>query len=110
MRDLEAVKKARVDAHRKSLIEEENHYKRLKEVFGTDSGKDTLEWLLDLCGYWATRFSDDRAFGKFELGRLVFDQICMADIDIAHDMLDRRRRAAGAIRNEEKRKLAQEGE
>src|SRR3989304_9323405 len=96
----------RSEAHRADLMAEEKHYNQLKRVFGTPEGLDVLEWLLtDVCGYWRGRLDTERELGKFELGRLVFNQVCIADVEIAHAMLDRRRRQAEAIRNQEKRKV-----
>ena len=96
----------RFEQIKSALAKEEAHYNKLKRVFGTVEGMDVLEWLLtDLCGYWRGRLDSERQLGKFELGRHLFNQVCMADIDIAHGMLDRRRREAEAVRIEERRKL-----
>ena len=96
----------RAEAHRKALIDEDNHYAALRRVFGTPDGMDVLEWLLtDLCGYWRSRFDTEGERGKFELGRLVFNQICVADIEICHALLERRRKAAEAVRNAERKQI-----
>jgi hypothetical protein len=96
----------RAEAQRKALIEEDNHYANLRRVFGTADGLDALEWLLsDLCGYWRSRFDTEGERGKFELGRFIFNQVCLADIDIAHNLLDRQRRKAEAVRNAERKRI-----
>ena len=96
----------RAEAQRKALIDEEAHYNALRRVFGTQEGADILEWLLtDLCGYWRGSLVTERELGRFELGRTIFNQVCMADIDIAHGMLDRRRRKAELVRNEERKRI-----
>ncbi len=96
----------RAEAQRKALIDEEKHYATIKRVFGTADGLDVLEWLLtDLCGYWRSRFDTEGERGKFELGRFIFNQVCVADIEICHELLERRRKQTEAIRNEEKRRI-----
>jgi hypothetical protein len=96
----------RKELHRTALLQEENHYNAIKRVFGTDDGTVVLEWLLtDLCGYWRGSLANERELGRFELGRTVFNQVCMADIEIAHNLLDRRRKAAEAVRNEERKRI-----
>jgi hypothetical protein len=96
----------RAESQRKSFIDEEKHYANLRRVFGTPDGMDVLEWLLtDLCGYWRSRFDTEGERGKFELGRFIFNQVCVADIEICHALLERRRKHAEAIRNEEKRRI-----
>jgi hypothetical protein len=98
--------KDRAAAQRQALMQEEAHYNALKRVFGTDTGLDVLEWLLtDLCGYWRGRLDNERELGKFELGRFIFNQVCMADMNIAHSLLDRRRKAAEAVRNAERQRI-----
>jgi hypothetical protein len=96
----------RAEAQRNALIEEDRHYANIKRVFGTADGLDVLEWLLtDLCGYWRSRFDTEGERGKFELGRFIFNQVCVADIDICHALLERRRKQAEAVRNEERRRI-----
>ena len=96
----------RKEQQQAELAKEEAHYGRLQRVFGTADGLDVLEWLLtDVCGFWRSRLDTERELGKFELGRTLFNQVCMADIEIAHSLLDRRRRQAEAVRNAERRKL-----
>jgi hypothetical protein len=96
----------RAERKRAALIEEERHYETLRRVFSTADGADVLEWILtDLCGYWRVRLDGERELGKFELGRHLFNQVCMADIGIIHNMLDPRRKAAEAVRIEERRKM-----
>lgn len=100
------IDEQRAEAQRKALIDEEAHYNALKRVFGTAEGADILEWLLtDLCGYWRGSLATERELGRFELGRTVFNQVCMADIDIAHGLLERRRHKAEAVRNAEKKRI-----
>jgi hypothetical protein len=106
--DREATKKARIDTKRKDLLEEEAHFARLRSVFGTAEGLDILEWLMDICGFWAAGISDERALGKYELGRFMFHQVCLADIAIATEMFDRRRRAAEAVRRSERKQIEDE--
>jgi len=96
----------RAEAHRKALNDEEAHYNAIKRVFGSDEGTSILEWLLtELCGYWRGSLVTERELGRFELGRTIFNQVCMADIEIAHNLLDRRRRQAEAVRNEERKRI-----
>jgi hypothetical protein len=96
----------KVDDQRAALAKEESHYNAVRRVFGSPEGADVLEWLLnDLCGYWRNRLDSEREIGKFELGRTLFNQVCMADIEIAHGLLDRRRKQAEAVRNEERRRI-----
>lgn len=96
----------RKEQQRKALIEEENHYNALKRVFGSEEGTSILEWVLtELCGYWRGGLSSDREIGKFELGRTLFNQVCMADIAIVHNILDRRRKQAEAVRNAERKRI-----
>lgn len=103
---IEDADQARAEAQRKALADEENHYLRIKRVFGTSEGTEVLEWLLtDLCGYWRGGFDSEREFGRFELGRTIFNQICVADIGIAHNLLDRMRNQAEAVRLAERRRI-----
>jgi hypothetical protein len=96
----------RAEAYRKALNDEEAHYNALKRVFGSEEGTDILEWLLtELCGYWRGSLATERELGRFELGRTIFNQVCMSDIEIAHTLLDRRRRQAEAVRNEERKRI-----
>jgi hypothetical protein len=96
----------RKELHRTAFLQEENHYNAIKRVFGTDDGTVVLEWLLtDLCGYWRGSLANERELGRFELGRTVFNQVCMADIEIAHNILDRRRKAAETVRNKERKRF-----
>jgi hypothetical protein len=94
-----------IEAKRAALAEEQKRLMRLKRVFGSGDGLDVLEWLLNVSGYWASELRDERAIGRFELGRFVFNQVSLADIDIAHSMLDRRRKPAEALRQAELKKL-----
>ena len=94
------------ESQRKALLEEENHYATIRRVFGTQDGMDVLEWLLtDLCGYWRSRFDTEGERGKFELGRFIFNQVCVADIEICHALLERRRNQAESVRIAEKRMI-----
>lgn len=93
------------DAKRKELLEEDAHYKRLATVFGTKDGREVLAWLLDLCGYWTDRMDTERLLGRFELGRVIFNHICVADFDIASDQINRRRLLALEARRDEQRRL-----
>jgi hypothetical protein len=47
----------------------------------------------------------ERVIGKYELGRALFSHIGMADIEICHTLLDRRRRAAEAVLHDERRRI-----
>jgi len=94
-------RKAVIDAKRKEFQAEEAHYRRIKAVFGTQDGRDVLAWVLDLCGFWASRLPDERQLGKFELGRAIFNAVCVADIDLASDQLSRRRSMALEHRRDE---------
>lgn len=88
------------------LAKEESQYKRLAHVFGSAEGLEVLEWVLtDLCGYWREHLEDERTIGRFELGRALFNKVCMADIEICHTLLDRRRKAAESVRIEERRRI-----
>ena len=96
----------RIEQIQAAFAKEESRYNKIKRVFGTPEGLDVLEWLLtDLCGYWRGSLDSERELGKFELGRYLFNQVCMADIGIAHFMLDSRRRQAEAVRIEERKRL-----
>jgi hypothetical protein len=96
----------RAETQRKALIAEEAHYNALRRVFSSEEGANILEWLLtDLCGYWRGSLVTERELGRFELGRTIFNQVCMADIDIAHGLLNRRRKQAEAVRNEERKRI-----
>jgi hypothetical protein len=96
----------RAEAQRKALNDEEAHYNALRRVFSSEEGANILEWLLtDLCGYWRGSLVTERELGRFELGRTIFNQVCMADIEIAHNLLDRRRRQAEAVRNDERKRI-----
>ncbi len=99
----------RLEAQRAGLLKEEAHYASLCRVFGTPEGQDVLEWLLEISGFWRSTLETERQLGKFELGRFVFNQICMADADIAHAQLDRKRRQAEAVRNSEKQRILNHG-
>jgi len=87
------------------LITEENHYTRIKRVFGTEDGFIIFEWLLELTGYWSTNLTGERNIAKFELGRTLFDQLSLADLDLASAILDRRRSAKLAEFEKEKQKI-----
>ena len=102
---IEDAEERRVEAQRTALMEEEAHYTRLSRVFGSSDGVEILEWLLELSGLFSRNISDERAFGKFELGRFVYNQISMADVGIAHKLLDRRVRQAQAVRNAERQRI-----
>ena len=95
----------RKEAQRRELFEEEAHYAGLSRVFGTPDGIETLEWLLEVSGYWSRVLPDERSIGKFELGRFVFDQVCLADLSIAHKVLERRRKKAEDVRAKERRRI-----
>jgi hypothetical protein len=105
MDDFDEPEAARIEAKRRELLKEETHYSCLARVFGTAEGLDAAEWLLDVSGYWERLLPDERAIGRFELGRIVFNHFCLADINIAHTLLDRRRKAAELVRAKEKRAL-----
>ena len=95
----------RKEAQRRALLEEEAHYASLSRVFGQSEGIEALEWLLEIAGYWSRVLSDERAIGKFELGRFIFDQVCLADLSIAHKVLERRRKKAEDVRSKERRRI-----
>jgi hypothetical protein len=103
--DYDSRQDASNEKRRKALVEEENHRIILQRVFGSDDGAYVLRWLLDLCGYWASSFPTERAFGKFELGRTVFNQLCLVDLSIINALLDRRRQQAEAVRIEERKRI-----
>ena len=94
-----------IEAKRSALAEEQKRLMRIKRVFGSGDGLDVLEWLLHISGYWSSELHNERAIGRFELGRFVFNQVSLADIDIAHSLLDRRRKPAEALRQAELKKL-----
>lgn len=94
------------ELYQRVLASEERRYAQLKKVFGSPEGIEVLEWLLtDLCGFWRGSLDSDRTLGKFDLGRTLFNQVCMADIEIGHTLLARRRNMAIEARNEERRRL-----
>jgi hypothetical protein len=100
-----------LNERRAALMEEENHYNALRLVFKSSEGLDVLEWLLnDVCGYWRGTMDSERQIGKFEIGRLIFNQICIADMAIIHAILDRRRRQAEAVRIEERNRIERKSE
>lgn len=103
--EFEKRERDKIEAKRQALLDEENRLALIARAFGTPDGIELAEWLLELCGYWSRLLADERSIGKFELGRFVFNQICMADIGIVHKLLDRRKRMAEKVRNAEKRKI-----
>lgn len=103
--DLEQIDQRRAEARRQALLDEDNHIERIKRVFGTPDGVAVAEWLLELSGYWSRVLPDERAIGRFDLGRSIFNQICLADIGIANQLLDRRRKMAESVRMAEKRRI-----
>lgn len=98
-------KSEREEAQRQELIDEENRYARLSRVFATDDGIEVLEWLLEHGGYWRSSILDERSLGKFELVRFVFNQICVADTNIIHRLIDRRTKRVEAVRLKEKKRI-----
>lgn len=88
-----------------ALVEEENRYKRISRVFGSEDGLTVAEWFLDLAGYWSSLLPDERSLGRFDLGRNFFNQLCLADISIGHALLERRRKRAESVRLKEKRMI-----
>ena len=97
-----------LSANLDALLEEENHYTRLKAVFGTEDGLRVLGWLLDTGGYWRAHIQDARDIGKFEFSRFIFDQVCIADVGICHSVLTDRRERAERNRMAEKKKIEDE--
>jgi len=87
------------------IVEEENHYKRLARVFGTEDGFCIFEWLLELTGYWSTNITGERNLARFELGRTLFDQLSLADLNLALAILDHRCSAKLAEFEKEKQKI-----
>ena len=96
------IARSRID----EIANRERHYKRVSGVFGTDDGIKIVEWLLDITEYW-TNIGDDRSVGKYEVGRVIVDHICMADTDIFNEVLSRRKHAAEAELEQEKARLHQ---
>jgi hypothetical protein len=103
--DLDQIDQRRTEAKRQALLDEENHLARIKRVFGTDDGVAVAEWLLELSGYWKRLLPDERSIGRFDLGRSIFNQICMADLGIANKLLGRRRALAESMRMAEKNRI-----
>ena len=103
--DYDTKRKASIEAKRKELDEEEKHFARLRKVFGTPEGTDIFIWLLDLLHYWTERIDSDRHMGRFELGRYLFNQMCLADMATVNEVLARRSKAAESMRIEERRAL-----
>jgi len=101
-------KKAIIDAKLKGLQSESDHLERIKRVFSGDDGLAVLEWLLsDLCAFWSPGL-DASNIGSFGVGRTIFDAVTLADINIAHALLDRRRSAANKVREEEAKRIEKE--
>ena len=71
--------------------EEQNHYARLARVFDSADGFEVLQWLLSITGYWDDGLYDERAIARYELGRLIFNQVSLADLNIITRLLDHRR-------------------
>ena len=88
-----------------SLLEEENHYTRLSRVFGTDEGIEIFEWLLELCGYWKSTVAEERQLGKHELGRFIFNQLCVANMNLVVRVLQRRKAESDKVRADERKKV-----
>jgi hypothetical protein len=103
--DFDQDENERIEAKRRALLEEENQYQRLARVFGNADGLEAAEWVLNLSGYWSKVLPDERTLGRFDVGRTFFNELCLADINIAHNLLDRRRKAAELVRTKEKRAL-----
>jgi hypothetical protein len=101
-------KKAYIDGKRKDLQAESDHLDRIRKVFSGDDGLAVLEWILsDLCQFWSLGL-DASNIGQFNLGRSIFDTVTLADINIAHALLDRRRAIADRVRREDEKRLERE--
>ena len=101
-------KKHIINSKRKALSDEANHYARIRGVFSTDEGRMVAEWILsDLCDFWAASL-DDSNIWRYNVGRAFFNAIAVADMGIAHGILDHRRSLAEETRNEERKRLEQD--
>lgn len=76
------------------LVEEENHMRRLHNVFGQGDGPAVLAWLLDYCGYWRATVHSEKDVGKLDVGRFLFNQVAMADPEITYQIISARRNEA----------------
>lgn len=103
--DTEARDHERLQQMLQERAEEENHYARLARVFDTADGFEILQWLLSITGYWDPGLHDERAVARFELGRLIFNQVSLADLAIITRLLDARRDEKLTQLDAEKRRL-----
>lgn len=84
------------------LIEEENHLRRLHNVFGQGDGPAVLEWLLEYCGYWRGTVHSEKEVGKLDVARFLFNQIAMADPEVTYQLISRRRNEAEQTRQRDR--------
>ena len=89
--DLETRVHERAQQRLQEYSDEKNHYARLARVFDSADGFEILQWLLSITGYWDPVLHDERALARFELGRLIFNQVSLADLNIVTRLLDHRR-------------------
>lgn len=106
MKDPDEQTQANAQEHLDVLIKEEAHYTRLANVFGSSEGIEILEWLLEICGYWTASIENERRMGKFEIGRHLLNQLCIADIELVHVILSRRGQVARAEMDAEKKRVS----
>lgn len=99
----------KIEAQRAVLNSDENRRVMLSRVFGGADGRELLEWLLDISGFWLSSHPDERAAGKFELGRFVFNSVCMANLETVFEVLIDRRDKAERRMAEYKRRLEDTG-
>lgn len=101
-------RKAVLDAKRKDIADEENHYATLRRVFNTDDGIAVVKWLLsDLCEFWCSSV-DDNNREKFNVGRTFFHHLTLADVGICTRILAERRADVDAARINDKNLIEKE--
>ncbi len=76
------------------LVQEENHLRMLHNVFGQGDGPKVLEWILDACGYWNAAPQGERAVGKLDFARYLYNQVSMADPEVTYAIIALRRNSA----------------
>jgi hypothetical protein len=94
--------KTHVDERLKELADEDNRYIRFSKVFGSNEGIEVFTDLLEVCGYWRETINDERTMGKFELGRLLFNLMSVANLEVCHTILKRRADAVITRRMQDK--------
>ncbi len=104
---IETGRQAYIEAKRRDIADEDAHYNRIKRVFESPEGIAVAEWILsDLCRYWIPSVGADD-LGRYNVGRVFFHALSVADIGICHRILDSRRALADRQRAEDKARLSE---